>query len=142
MKTAKKTGISSAKKRGVSAKKPRKAPEPFASKYREIDYDEVQKVSEILLIIRLDQLRNESGFFELKIPLTATLSKVAEKINQRHRNSCKNIRIYVVQDSQKKYMDVFFYKTFSELGLKAGENLNLYYEYEPVKHPLLEAGLV
>lgn len=34
------------------------------------------------------------------------------------------------------------YKTFKELGIKPGDSLNLFYEYEPIKHALLEAGLV
>ena len=112
------------------------------SKYRAIDYEKLKEIPEITLTIKLDQSRMDGSTFEIKMGINLTIRKVLEKINERHCNSCKNIKIYLIENSQKKYMDIVTYKTFEELGFKGGENLNFFYEYEPFKHPLLEAGLV
>jgi hypothetical protein len=128
-------------KKGNSGKRPKKAAEPYVNKYPPIDFNKLKEVPEISVSVKLDQGKADKAL-EFKIPITMTLRKVIEKINEKHCNSCSNIRVYLVENSQKKYMDVFTYKTFKELDITPGENLNLFYEYEPIKHPLLEAGLV
>lgn len=131
------------KGRGKSAgKKPKKVAEPFVSKYNLIDFEKAKEVPEITLTVKFDQVRTEGFFYDMKLPINMTLRKAMEKINEKHMNSCHNIRIFILENSAKKYMDNLTYKTFKDLGIKPGDNLNLYYEYEPAIHPLLEAGLV
>lgn len=128
------------KGRGKSAtKRPRKVAEPYVSKFPPIDFEKINEIPEVSMTVRLDQMRTEGYFFDLKLPINMTFRKVIEKINERHGNSCHNIRIFL---SDKKPLDNFIYRTFKELGIKPGENFTLYYEYEPAIHPLLEAGLV
>ena len=124
-----------------SGKKGKKLAEPFVSKYPIIDYDKIKEVPEVLLNIRLDQGLS-SYMSEIKIPITMTLSKIIERINERHGNSCHNIKTFIIENSSRMYMDLYKYKTFKEIGSQFGENLTLYYEYEPAIHPILEAGLV
>jgi hypothetical protein len=128
--------------KGGAVKRIRKPAEPFVSKYSPIDYDKIKEIPELPLTIRLDQ--GLSNFvFETKVPINMTLKKVMDIINEKHGGACHNIRIFLVEkNSNKKYMDVFTYYTFKELGIQPTENLTLYYEYEPAVHPLLEAGLV
>jgi len=128
--------------RGKSAKKSKvlKKQDNFVSKYPPIDYDKLLEVQEVLLQIKNDQNRSET--FDLKVSINMTLRKVKEKINERYGNSLHQIKIYLFENSVKKNMEVFTYQTLKQLGLKAGDNINIYYEYEPEIHPLLESGWI
>lgn len=122
--------------------KPKKVVEIIPSKYRPLNYEAALEIPEIYLSIKFDQNRFDTTSLDVKIGIDMTIRKVIEIINEKHNFSCKSVKIYIIEDGSKKYMDVFLYKSFKELGIKPGETLNLFYEYEPVKHPLLEAGLV
>jgi hypothetical protein len=128
------------KPRNKSSKRNAKKVDNFISKYPTIDYEKLLEVPEVSLTIKYDQNRSES--FDIKLPINFTLRKVKEKINERNGNSLHNIKIFLLENSVKKYMEIFSFHTFKQLGIKPGENINLFYEFEPAVHPLLEAGSV
>jgi hypothetical protein len=127
----------SAKKSG----KKTKVVEPFISKYPPVEYDKAKEVPDITIVFRLDQGLNNFST-EVKISITSTLNKIIEKINEKHGNSCHNIKIFMIDNAERKYLENLKFKTFKEIGVKPNEIVNLYYEFEPSVHPLLEAGLV
>ncbi len=131
----------SGKKPG-SAKKAKKAPEPFISKYPPVNYEKLNEIPEVPLSIRMDGGLNNI-IHEMKIPINWTLNRLIEKINEKHSNACHNLRIYIIENANRKYMDSLRFKTFKEIGITSEkETLTFYYEYEPAVHPVLEAGLV
>lgn len=128
-------------KSGKKTSKKTKVVEPFISKYPPVEYEKAKEVPDITIVFRLDQGLNNLPT-EVKIPLTSTLNKIIEKINEKHVNSCHNIKIFMIENAERKYLEEMRFKTFKEIGVKPNEVVNLYYEFEPSIHPLLEAGLV
>jgi hypothetical protein len=125
-----------------SGKKAKKVPEPFISKYPPVNYEKLNEVPEVSLAIRMDGGLNNI-IHEMKIPINWTLNRLIEKINEKHENSCHNMRIFIIENANRKYLDSLRFKTFKEIGITSEkETLTLYYEFEPAVHPVLEAGLV
>jgi hypothetical protein len=125
-----------------SAKKAKKAADTFISKYPPIDFEKLKEISEVPLVIRMDGSLNNI-VFEMKIPINWTLNRLIEKINEKHGNACHNIKIFIIENAKRKYMDSLRFKTFKEIGITSEkDSLTLYYEFEPSVHPFLEAGLV
>lgn len=111
---------SAGKRPGSSPKaggKKKKGIEQIVSKYPPIDFAKLKEIQEVSLSIRLDQARADSTTLDLKIPLTYTLRKVIEKINEKHNNSCHNIRIYLVENSSKNIWIYLCIKHSKNLGL-------------------------
>jgi hypothetical protein len=134
-------------KKGNSAKT-RKKPEPYVSKYPEINFEKLKEVPSISVSVKNESIRSESGMFEIKLPVNMTLKKIIDVLNERHCYSCKNLRLYMrkntntdANSSDKNYLDSVLFKTFSEFGI-SGDSLLIYYEFEPINHPLLESGQV
>jgi hypothetical protein len=120
----------------------KKKAEPFLSKYPSIDYEKIKIIPEITVIIKFDQARSDFNAIELKIPSNKLIKNVVDKIYEKHCHSCHNVKIFVLESSQKKYLNDVMFKTFEELKISLSDNFNVFYEYEPVENPILEAGLV
>jgi len=127
-------------KGGKGKKKGKKEAEPFVSKYPDIDYTNLMTVPKIDLRIKLINTKSEFGYMEITVPSTYSLAKIVELINIKHSFSCKNIKLFMEISGVRKNLDKLLYLNFQELDQK-GE-LDLFYEFDPVIHPLLEAGLV
>jgi hypothetical protein len=123
-------------KRGTSGRKKRKAPEPYVSRYPYVEFDIKYPDIKINLKLTSPKVDNNANM-ELIVPTSYTLIKLAELINEKHNNSARNIVFY--NETKEKSLSKFMHMNFVELGL-SGE-LNLYYEFSPVIHPILEAGL-
>ena len=83
---------SASKKKGGKKKK---EAEPFISKYREIDYEELMEVPDILLRIKLTNPKTDNNTFEITVPINYSLAKVRDLINIKHNSSCKNIKLFM-----------------------------------------------
>jgi hypothetical protein len=118
-------------KRTKSAKKTAEIPK---SKYSPIEIH--PKIEDIRLNIRLLGPKTDSSYYELVVPINYTILKVTEMINEKHNQSCKNLRLY--DQTKENSLENIFYKTFQELGLR--NELTIYYDFDPIIHPLLEAG--
>ncbi len=73
--------------------------------------------------------------------INQTFRKVKEIINEHNGNALHQIRLFLIENSVKRYIDNLTYQSFKQIGIQ-GDSLTLYYEYEPSIHPLLEAGQV
>jgi len=135
------SGVSTKRSKSKKSKKKKKA-EPFVSKYNPIEYEKIKIIPEITVIIKFDQARSDFNAIEIKIPSNKLIKNIVDKIYEKHCYSCHNVKIFVLENSQKKYLNDVLFKTFEELKLSLSDNFNVFYEYEPVENPLLEAGLV
>jgi hypothetical protein len=132
-----KTSPSWGNKRGTSSKKKKKVIQPYVSKYPAVEFD--IKYPDIKINLRLVSPKVESGqHFEVVVSTNTYLMKLAEIINERNNNACKNIVFY--NEARENNLNKLMHMTFQQLGL-SGE-LSLYYEFIPTLHPILEAGLV
>ena len=129
------------KKKEVVTKVKKEVPK-FVSKYKEIDLDSLMKVENINLVVNLKDFNSEYKQIELKVPMSYTFSKVVSIINEKNCNSCKNIKLFLVDNNSNfKSLDELMDKTFIEIGLKPQIGaLSLYYTFDPVENPLLLAG--
>ena len=129
------------KKSKSPKKKTKKTTEAFMSKYPPIDYEKIKEIPDVTIAIRLDQ--GQSNFmYDVKFPINTSIRKVKERINEKHGNACHNIKLYVIENSNKQYIDALSSSTLKDLGINPNETLTLHYEFEPSIHPLLEAGLI
>ena len=125
------------KKRGTSGTKKKKTIQPYISKYPYVEFD--PKYPDIKVNLRLVSPKVDTGAnMEVIICTNSPLIKLAEIINEKNNNACKNIVFY--NETRDKNLNKLMHMTFEQLGLN-GE-LNLYYEFTPTLHPILEAGLV
>ena len=69
------------------------------------------------------------------------IDDIKEKIQEKHGFSCSNLRLYIMEGTEKKYLDAIMCRTFQELGINA-EKFSLFYEFDPFVHPMLEASLI
>ena len=81
-----------------------------------------------------------SDIIEGSVPIDFSFNKIKEIIQAKHKFSCGNLRLYILEGQEKKYLDNVICRTFKELGITA-EKFTLYYEVEPFVHPMLEASL-
>jgi hypothetical protein len=122
-----------------SGKKGKKQIEPYVSRYPPIDYDILKQVPEVSLEISMELGKS---CIKEKVPITTTFNRIIEIIGNHHCNACHNIRLYVIENSQRRYLDVLRFFTLKDFDIKTDQIYQLYYEYEPIAHPMLEAGLV
>lgn len=122
-------------------KPPKKKIEPFVSKYPPLELDKLTKVETIFITAQLTNVVSETNI-ELIVPMNVTFSKVADLINQKNNNSCKNLKLFLVDkdDASLKSLEGLMDKTIKETGVKSNTTINLYYTFEPVENPLLLAG--
>lgn len=132
----------STRSKSKGRKKAKKKIEPFISKYPAIDYEKAKSIPLITVLIKFEQAKSDFHTIEYKFPSNMILKNLFDKINERHCNSCRNLKIYMIVNSQKKYLNDHMYKAFGDLKISPLENFYLIYEYEPVESPILEAGLV
>ena len=78
------------------------------------------------------------------VPINVTLSYVAEIINMKNNNCCKNIKLYILDmDNKLQSLKSYLNNTFKELVEKKITNedsMNIYYTYDAVENPLLLSG--
>lgn len=122
-------------KKGKKSKK-KKEKEPFISKYAPVDFEKLMFIPKTKLIIKLANIKSESSTFESYLSETSTVSRIKEVINEKHGGSCSNIRLYLDLNDKNKTLEKYLHKQLKEVGL-TGE-CNIFYEFDPVKHPLLE----
>lgn len=120
-------------------KKPKKKKHAplFVSKYN-IDISSAFKVEKIPLTIKLSGLRSEYSTFEMSVPMNYSFQKVAELINKKNNNSCRNIKLYIGDESN--CLDNVMNMSFIDLGVTKPEPTVLFYKFEPVENPILLAG--
>ncbi len=128
------------KRSKVQSSKKRKI-EPFVSKFPPIDFDKFKTTPEVSVIVRAEQSRSDFNYLELKLSSDRTIKNIIDKIKEKHCSSTHNIKIYIIENSQKKYLNNHLFKTFQDLKVSHNEIFNVFYEYEPVENPLLTAGL-
>ncbi len=119
-----------------SKKKKKKIKEPFISKYAPVDYEKLMTVPRTRLIIKLANIKSENSTFEAYVEETCTVSRIKEIINDKHLGSCSQIRLYLDLSDKTKTLEKYLNKQLKEVGL-IGES-NIYYEFDPILHPLLE----
>jgi len=124
-------------KKGKKLKK-KKEKEPFISKYAPVDYKALMFVPKTKLIIKLENIKSEDSTFECFISETSTVSRIKEIVNEKHQGSCANIKLYLDLNDKNKTLENDLNKQLKEVGL-VGER-NIFYEFDPIKHPLLEMG--
>lgn len=128
----------SGKKKGGKRKKKAAM---YESKYQALDWEKLKTVPQINWIAR--NATKVGDYLEGKSFINESFNKIKEKILEKHSHSCKNLRLFVKDkdDNEKKYLEPVIGKTFQELGI-IGDNLQIFYEFEPFVHAMLEAGLV
>lgn len=124
-----------AKKSKKNGKK-KKEKIPFVSKYAPVDYEQLMMIPKVKLTIKLNNIKSESSLFEANIPENSTVARIKEIINEKHGGSCNNIRMYLDSSDKTKSLEGLNNKSLNEIGL-TGE-INIFYEFDPIKHPLLE----
>ena len=119
--------------------KKKKAPKPYDYKYGEYDFEKLKIVPTINFIARNNNLKN-SGEIKGTIPIDFSFYKIKELIEEKHKYSCKNLRLYMLEGQEKKYFDNILYRTFKDLEIVT-DTLTIYYEFEPFCHPTLEGSI-
>ena len=81
--------------KGKGKKKKTKEVEPFVSKYPTIDYSTLLTVPKIDLRIKLINTKTDFGYMDISVPVTYSLAKIVDLINQKHSYACKNIKLFM-----------------------------------------------
>ena len=126
------------KKTKKSLKKKKKVKVPFVSKYAPVDYENLMSVPKIKFSMKLINIKSENSHFDLYIPNNVTVSRIKEMINYKHMGSCYNIRLYVDPSNPTKTLEDDKIIKLKDMGFKLEQDL--YYEFDPIIHPLLEMG--
>jgi hypothetical protein len=123
--------------KGKSMKKSKKSNDPYISKYPPINYnlDIPFTTLEIKMEVGKSCIRE-------KVPISTTFNRLIEMISKHHANACHNIRLYVIENSQRKYLDDLRFYTLKDFDVKSDQIYQLFYDFEPIVHPMLEAGSV
>lgn len=74
-------------------KKKKKEVEPYQPKYPPLNFEELLKVPTIELTFR--QISVKSDPWTEVVPITHSLNKICEIINERHGKACKNIKLFM-----------------------------------------------
>jgi len=122
-------------KKGKKSRK-KKEKEPFISKYALVDYEKLMFIPKTKLKIKLANIKSENSTFEAYITETSTVSRIKEIINEKHGGSCAIIRLYLDLNDKNKTLENDLNKQMKEVGL-VGE-CDVFYEFDPIIHPLLE----
>ena len=127
------------KSRKGTGKKKKKKQAVYNYKYPQLDFEKLKQVPTLNFMARNLNSR-ASDIIEGSVPIDFSFNKIKEIIQAKHKYSCGNLRLYILEGQEKKYLDNVICRTFKELGITA-EKFNLYYEFEPFVHPMLEASL-
>ena len=130
------------KKKGGKKKKKKEKP-PYNYKYPQLNYEELKKVPMINFTAKNGSLKNSNDDIVTgSIPIDYSVNKIKELIQQKHGNSCGNLRLFIKDENtgENKYFDSVEYMTLKELGFK-NSNLIIFFEFQPFVHPTLEAIL-
>jgi hypothetical protein len=127
------------KSRKGTGKKKKKKQAVYNYKYPQLDFEKLKQVPTLNFMARNLNSR-ASDIIEGSVPIDFSFNKIKEIIQAKHKYSCGNLRLYILEGQEKKYLDNVICRTFKELGITA-EKFTLYYEFEPFVHPMLEASL-
>jgi hypothetical protein len=127
------------KSRKGTGKKKKKKQAVYNYKYPQLDFEKLKQVPTLNFMARNLNSR-ASDIIEGSVPIDFSFNKIKEIIQAKHKFSCGNLRLYILEGQEKKYLDNVICRTFKELGITA-EKFTLYYEFEPFVHPMLEASL-
>ena len=127
------------KSRKETGKKKKKKQAVYNYKYPQLDFEKLKQVPTLNFMARNLNSR-ASDIIEGSVPIDFSFNKIKEIIQAKHKFSCGNLRLYILEGQEKKYLDNVICRTFKELGITA-EKFTLYYEFEPFVHPMLEASL-
>ena len=127
------------KSRKGTGKKKKKNQAVYNYKYPQLDFEKLKQVPTLNFMARNLNSR-ASDIIEGSVPIDFSFNKIKEIIQAKHKFSCGNLRLYILEGQEKKYLDNVICRTFKELGITA-EKFTLYYEFEPFVHPMLEASL-
>ena len=124
-------------------KKRKKKEKVYDYKYPILDFEKLKQVPKISFEIKNVSIKGNNTITG-ELPIDYSFNKIKEMIQEKHKYSCHNLRLYVLEGtdskSNKKYLDDLICKTFKELGITA-EKFVVYYEFAPFDHPTLEASL-
>jgi hypothetical protein len=126
------------KKKSVLKKKKKKIKAPFVSKYAPVDYEALMAVPKIKFTMKLIKIKSENSHFDLFIPNNVTVSRIKELINEKHMGSCYNIKLYLDPSNPTKLLEDDLNIKLKDMGFKLEQDL--FYEFDPIIHPLLEMG--
>lgn len=124
------------KKKGGRKKKAQE----YQSKYPKVDYEKLKTVPKLTFVARMNNTKG-SDAVEGSVPLDYSFHKIKEIIQAKHGNSCSNLRLYILEGQDKKYLDNILCRTFKELGIST-DKFTFYYEFDPFVSPMLEASLI
>ncbi len=127
------------KSRKGTGKKKKKKQAVYNYKYPQLDFEKLKQVPTLNFMARNLNSR-ASDIIEGSVPIDFSFNKIKDIIQAKHKYSCGNLRLYILEGQEKKYLDNVICRTFKELGITA-EKFTLYYEFEPFVHPMLEASL-
>ena len=127
------------KSRKGTGKKKKKKQAVYNYKYPQLDFEKLKQVPTLNFMARNLNSR-ASDIIEGSVLIDFSFNKIKEIIQAKHKYSCGNLRLYILEGQEKKYLDNVICRTFKELGITA-EKFTLYYEFEPFVHPMLEASL-
>ncbi len=127
------------KSRKGTGKKKKKKQAVYNYKYPQLDFEKLKQVPTLNFMARNLNSR-ASDIIEGSVPIDFSFNKIKDIIQAKHKFSCGNLRLYILEGQEKKYLDNVICRTFKELGITA-EKFTLYYEFEPFVHPMLEASL-
>ena len=122
-----------------TGKKKKKKQAVYNYKYPQLDFEKLKQVPTLNFMARNLNSR-ASDIIEGSVPIDFSFNKIKEIIQAKHKFSYGNLRLYILEDQEQKYLDNVICRTFKELGITA-EKFTLYYEFEPFVHPMLEASL-
>jgi len=124
---------------GKKGGKKKKKVVEYNYKYPKIDFEELKKVKMLNFLAR-NNSSNAATIIEGSVPIDYSFHKIKEIIQEKHKSSCSNLRLYILEGQEKKYLDNVLCRTFKELGITV-EKFTLYYEFDPFVHPMFEASL-
>lgn len=126
------------KKKAGKKKKGKKVIE-YDYKYPQYDFVKLKEV-QTMDFLALNSDNKNADRIEGKVPIDGTPYLIKEQIAVKYMYSVKNLRLFVQDGNEKRYLDDILYKPFKEIGI-AGNKFNLFYEFEPFVHPTLEASI-
>ena len=112
----------------------------YQCKYPILDMEKLKQVPVLNWVARMNNTK-AGDIIEGTVPMDYSFNKIKEKIQEKHGFSCSNLRLYIMEGTEKKYLDAIMCRTFQELGINA-EKFSLFYEFDPFVHPMLEASLI
>ena len=125
-----------AKKKGKKGTKAKKEPEEKKNIYEIPEYiDPALLCPKVDLHIRLAQPVSDYFSFKITVPISTQIEEIKQKIEEMHDHSVNNINVCINRYMPEEVVDPS--KCLSELGVTTGGEVKIYYDYDPVSHPLL-----